>query len=100
MSAMPGTMASSTSAASAQFKIEGMDCAEEVAILKRAVGPVVGGDDRLAFDVLNGRMIVAGAVDARLRLAVVDAVRATGMRAEPWQRERAVAAASRSWVRG
>lgn len=26
-----------------QFKIKGMDCAEEVAVLKRAVGPAGGG---------------------------------------------------------
>ncbi len=45
-----------------QFKIEGMDCAEEVGILKREVGPLVGGDDRLAFDVLNGVMSVTGLV--------------------------------------
>src|SRR5262245_20413761 len=40
------------------FKIRGMDCAEEVAVLKREVGSVVGGEDRLAFDILNGRMAV------------------------------------------
>ena len=38
------------------FKIEGLDCAEEVATLKSAIGPLVGGGDKLAFDVLNGRM--------------------------------------------
>ena len=41
-----------------QFKIHGMDCAEEVATLKREVGPVVGGADRLAFDILNGKMTI------------------------------------------
>ena len=41
------------------YKVRGMDCAEEVAVLKQAVGPAVGGADRLAFDVLNGRMTVA-----------------------------------------
>lgn len=60
-----------------------MDCAEEVAILKQAVGPVVGGEDRLAFDVLNARMIVTGAADATAA-AITDAVGSTGMRAEPW----------------
>ena len=30
------------------YKVQGMDCAEEVAVLKRAVGPLVGGVDRLA----------------------------------------------------
>ena len=40
------------------YKVRGLDCAEEVAALKQAVGPLVGGADRLAFDVLNGRMTV------------------------------------------
>jgi hypothetical protein len=31
---------------SRQLKIRGMDCAEEVAIPKRGVGPLVGGEDR------------------------------------------------------
>jgi len=35
------------------FKIGGVDCADEVATLKPAVGPVVGGHEHLAFDVLN-----------------------------------------------
>lgn len=50
-----------------QFKIHGMDCAEEVAVLKQAVGPLVGGEERLAFDILNGRMTVSGVTDARPR---------------------------------
>ena len=41
------------------YKIRGMDCAEEVAILKREVGPLVGGEDRLSFDILKARMTVA-----------------------------------------
>jgi len=40
------------------FRIRGMDCAEEVALLKHAVGPVVGGEARLAFDILSGKMTV------------------------------------------
>ena len=40
------------------FKVRGLDCAEEVAVLRREVGPLVGGADNLAFDVLNGRMTV------------------------------------------
>ena len=43
------------------FKITGMDCAEEVPILKSEVGPGVGGEQHLSFEVLNGRMTVAAA---------------------------------------
>ena len=68
-----------------EFKVQGLDCAEEIPILKRAVGPVVGGEDRLAFDVLNARMIVDGPPDGVGPDAVMDAVGRTGMRAEPWR---------------
>lgn len=35
------------------LKIHGMDCAEEVAVLQRELGPAVGGDQFLAFDTLK-----------------------------------------------
>ncbi|MCI0460651.1 MAG: cadmium-translocating P-type ATPase [Gemmataceae bacterium] len=69
------------------FKIHGMDCAEEVAVLKREVGPVVGGEDHLAFDILNGRMTVAAERAAIAPEAIRQAVARTGMRAELWQGE-------------
>lgn len=66
-----------------QFKIRGMDCAEEVAILKREVGPLVGGEDRLSFDILKARMTVAAPeVSEREILQVVER---TGMRAQVWE---------------
>ncbi len=64
-----------------------MDCAEEVAVLRRELGQLVGGEQNLAFDVLHGRLTVSGSTaDAP---AIVNAVRRTGMRAEPWKRESA-----------
>lgn len=63
------------------FKVHGMDCADECAILRREVGPLVGGADNLAFDILNGRMTVLGAADPPAD-AVIAAVARTGMRAE------------------
>jgi len=45
------------------FKIEGLDCAEEVAILKNAIGPIAGGSDKLVFDILNGRMTLLPEAD-------------------------------------
>jgi Cd2+/Zn2+-exporting ATPase len=66
------------------FKVRGMDCAEEVAVLKKAVGPVVGGEDRLAFDVLNGRMTIADSAAAVSDQAIAKAVGATGMSATLW----------------
>ncbi len=69
------------------YKVRGMDCAEEVAVLKEAVGPVVGGADRLAFDVLNGRMTIADLAGNVPPDRILKAVAATGMTASPWQPE-------------
>lgn len=67
------------------FKIEGMDCVEEVAILKREIGPIVGGAEHLAFDVLNGKMTVpSGSVSTA---TLIEAVARTGMKAELWQEQ-------------
>ncbi len=69
----------------AVFKVHGMDCGDEVAALKREVGPVVGGEDRLAFDLVNGRMSVLGRADALPIELIEKAVLRTGMTAELWQ---------------
>lgn len=61
-----------------------MDCAEEVAILKRELGPLVDDIEQLRFDVLNGKMIVEG-VDDLSQDRIVQAVNKTGMRAEIWK---------------
>jgi Cd2+/Zn2+-exporting ATPase len=68
-----------------QFKIHGMDCAEEVAILKREIGPLVGGESQLTFDVLNAKMGVLPSATVVTQDEVVRAVGKTGMRAEPWR---------------
>jgi len=60
-----------------------MDCADEVAILRREVGPVVGGEANLAFDVLNGRMAVIPSGNCEITSAsIMQAVERAGMRAE------------------
>jgi Cd2+/Zn2+-exporting ATPase len=66
----------------AALRVHGLDCAEEVTALKRAVGPLVGGEERLGFDVLSGKMTVPGEIDLE---AVLGAVASTGMSAEPWR---------------
>ncbi|HKV09484.1 MAG TPA: heavy metal translocating P-type ATPase [Thermoanaerobaculia bacterium] len=76
------TATSTTPGTGRQYKIRGLDCAEEVAILRREVGPLAGGEEHLAFDILKGRMTVAAAVSEE---AVIQAVSRTGMRAEPWE---------------
>ena len=69
------------------FKIQGMDCPEEVAVLRRAVGPVVGGADRLSCDLLNGTMTVSLPEEAANPGPIMQAVRKTGMHASLWQEE-------------
>jgi Cd2+/Zn2+-exporting ATPase len=76
------------------FKIHGMDCIEEVAILRRELGSLAGGEQNLAFDVLQGRLTVSGfEVDSP---AIVKAVLQTGMRAEPWKANETATTAGRN----
>jgi len=41
-----------------EFKVEGLDCAEEIAILKKSLAKREGISD-LEFDVLNAKMVVS-----------------------------------------
>jgi Zn2+/Cd2+-exporting ATPase len=75
-----------------------MDCAEEIAILRREIGPVAGGEDRLSFDLLKGIVIVEDT--SASPDAIVAAVARTGMRAEPWRGEPDVARRSFWEIRG
>ena len=65
------------------FRIHGMDCADEIAALKREVGPLVG-EDKLAFDLLNGRMAIDMPPDTALEARIEKAVMRAGLHAEPW----------------
>ena len=67
-----------------RFRVRGMDCAEEVGVLREALRSMVGEGGDIAFDVLNGRMIITPGSGASDQAAVIAAVRATGMTAEPW----------------
>lgn len=68
------------------FKIHGMDCVEEVMLLRREVGPVVGGDENLAFDILNSKMTVSGTADVSSD-TIIGVVARAGLRAEVWREE-------------
>lgn len=67
---------------SQHYRIRGMDCAEEIAILKREIGPLAGGEGNLSFDLLKARMTVTAPVAER---EIVTAVERTGMRAQVWK---------------
>jgi len=74
-----------------------MDCAEEVSVLKRELGPLVGGEDHLSFDILNGRMAVTPGPAAVSPEAIMEAVGRTGMRAEPFRQDEAAAEEGSFW---
>ncbi len=67
-----------------QFRVAGMDCAEEVSILRSALSSVAS-EEQLGFDVLNRRLTVHLPED---RVVSADRIRelvaATGMTAAPW----------------
>ena len=81
------------------FKIRGLDCAEEVTVLQRALGPLVGGEANLAFDILNGTMTVRpGAGDSKRGSSTAGRRphRDAGL---PWQESSATARAETFWQR-
>ncbi|MFQ5455877.1 MAG: heavy metal translocating P-type ATPase, partial [Nitrospirota bacterium] len=68
------------------FRIRGMDCIEEVAILKREICPLVG-EDNLVFDILNGRMTIIQRGERRItEKEIRQIVARTGMEAIPWKK--------------
>jgi len=73
------------------FHVSGLDCAEEVSILNRVVGPEVGGTDYLAFDVINARMTVLDGGQNLSSEKIIEIVAKTGMAAKPWDAEDASA---------
>ena len=73
------------------FRVNGLDCAEEVAILNRVLGPHVGGEEHLAFDVINGRMTVLDTAQPVEDKEIIKLIGSTGMSASPWSAESAAA---------
>lgn len=79
------------------FKIQGMDCAEEAALLRRALSPLLEDERDLSFDVLHAKMILTG--DRYSTENVVKAVAGTGLKALPWQDTAQTAPPSAWWGR-
>ena len=66
-----------------EYRIEGLDCAEEVAVLRRELEPK-SGIESLQFDILQAKMTVAYDADRIKTGQIESAVAATGMRAVGW----------------
>ncbi len=73
------------------FRVNGLDCAEEVAILNKVLGPELGGEEHLAFDVINGRMSVLDSAKPLSDARIIKLIGATGMSASPWDARSAAA---------
>lgn len=65
------------------FRVHGLDCAEEVAILRREVGGLAGVIS-LEFDVINTRMSVSYDPGLLTNERIMAAVAGTGMTARSW----------------
>ncbi|HHL20352.1 MAG TPA: cation-translocating P-type ATPase, partial [Aliiroseovarius sp.] len=62
-----------------------------MAILNRVLGPHVGGEEHLAFDVINGRMTVLDTAQPVEDKEIIKLIGSTGMSASPWSAESAAA---------
>lgn len=73
-----------------ELRIHGLDCAEEVALLRRELGGRPGVVE-LSFDVIQAKMTVTHDPAVLERGEIEQAIHHTGMRAEPWTSEAAAA---------
>ncbi len=68
-----------------QYKIQGMDCAEEVALIKKVLLPVVKNDETcLQFDLLKGKLTVNTPDQDINQEDLASIIKKTGLHAEPW----------------
>ncbi len=68
-----------------QLRVNGMDCAEEVMLLKRELLPIVESEERLGFDLLNGKLSVELTGLNITSGDVLAAIERTGLSSEPWR---------------
>ncbi|MBS0262415.1 MAG: cadmium-translocating P-type ATPase [Planctomycetes bacterium] len=66
------------------FRIAGMDCAEESALLRRALSNLPGVQD-VACDVVNGKLLVTVQDGTLTDGQIITAVAQTGLTAAPWR---------------
>jgi Cd2+/Zn2+-exporting ATPase len=67
----------------AELRIHGLDCAEEVGLIRRALDEYPGVHE-LNFDVVRGKMLVHYDEELVSLTRIQQAVTATGLRCEPW----------------
>ena len=77
-------------AAALDFKVYGLDCAEEASLIKRALREFAA-EEHLHFDFLSGRLRIDPRATACTPETVCAAIAGTGMRALPWEEHAALA---------
>ena len=68
-----------------KFRIHGMDCAEEVTLLKRELIPLLNDEERLSFDLLNSKLTVNILSLDISHTEVQRVIERTGLKSEPWE---------------
>ena len=68
------------------FRVQGMDCSEEVSLLRRALSKVVGVYE-LHFEIIQARMTVEFDPKRTSVEAIQAAAARVGLRCEPWDSE-------------
>lgn len=90
-------MSKENTEAEIELRIHGMDCAEEVTLLKRELIPLLGDEDRLGFDLLNAKLTVDTFSLDISRTDVLAAIQQTGLKSEPWQKDGAANKDQSAW---
>lgn len=67
-----------------EFKIVGMDCAEEIATLKHALLPYIKDENYLLFDLLQSKLTVKNEALSFQQKIIERLVKKTGLKAEIW----------------
>ena len=66
------------------LRVHGMDCAEEVSLLKRELIPLLDDEERLGFDLIRGKLTVDLTGTDKSQGDIVAAVERSGLKAEVW----------------
>ena len=72
-------------AAPRRFHVTGLDCIEEVTVLKEVLGPLLGGSDKLLFNVVRGELTVLVPKKVISDRMIISRIATTGMNATALQ---------------
>lgn len=77
-----GELDATVSHSGRRFSVTGLDCVEEVRILKDVLGPLVGGAEHLSFNVVRGELTVMPTAQFITDEQLISKVAETGMQAK------------------